>query len=73
MEDTTSNTLIDLSNVFFIVKFTHNLDYNMTLLNGSWIIGDHYLHVHCLVPNFMAVTTKKTTFFLYGFVSLLCL
>lgn len=46
-------TLIDLTNDFFIVKFTIQDDYNNVLLNGSCMIGEHYLHVQCYKPNFM--------------------
>lgn len=47
-------SLIDLSNDFFIVKFTSEQDYEMALLNSPWMIGKHYLHVQGWVPNFVA-------------------
>lgn len=45
--------LIDLPNGF-IVKFSHRTDYDVVLLNGSWMINDHYLYVQQWVPNFIA-------------------
>lgn len=38
-------TLIDLTNDFFIVKFTNRDDCYNALLNGPWMIWEHYLHV----------------------------
>lgn len=49
-------TLIDLTKDIFIVKFTSKDDHNKALLNGPWMIRDHYLHVQCWKPNFMADT-----------------
>lgn len=45
--------LIDLHNDFFIARFTNKHDYEVALLNGPWIISDHYLHVQRWFPNFM--------------------
>lgn len=50
--------LIDLSNDWFIVRFSNRRDYEVGLLNGPWIISDHYLHVQRWVANFIATTTK---------------
>lgn len=46
-------TLIDLSNDYFIAKFSQKHDYEMTLLNDPWLIGDHYLHIKRWVLNFI--------------------
>lgn len=47
-------TLIYLTIDFFNVKFTNKDDYNNALLNGPWMIRDHYLHVQRWKANFMA-------------------
>lgn len=47
-------TLTNLTNDFYIVKFTSKDDYNNAILKGPWIIGDHYLHVQRWHSNFMA-------------------
>lgn len=36
---------IDLPNDFFIVRFKVKEEYDTTLLNGPWMLGDHSLHV----------------------------
>lgn len=48
-------SLIDRPTEFFIVKFTSKRGYNNALLNGPWMIGEHYLHFQCWRPNFMAI------------------
>lgn len=40
-----SITLIDLLNNFFIVCFRAKEDYDTALFDGTWLVGDHYLHV----------------------------
>lgn len=50
--------LIDLSNDYFIVRFTKKQDYKVAMLNVSWRTSDHYLHVQQWVPNFMPKTGK---------------
>lgn len=55
MQSTTM--LIELPNGFYIVKFTNEQDYFKALLDG-WTFGDHYLHVQCWTPNFIAETSK---------------
>lgn len=49
-------TLIDLTNDFYIAKFSNKLDYEGAMLNVPWVIFDHYLHIRCWEPNFMAKT-----------------
>lgn len=51
-----SFTLINLSNDYYIVRFSNKQDYDMAFLNGPWVINDHYLQVRRWVPNFMART-----------------
>lgn len=46
--------LIDLSNNFFIVKLYRKEEYEQVLPDGSWMIGDNYLHIQMWKPNFMA-------------------
>lgn len=48
-----SIAFIDLPNDFYIVIFTSCHDLDTALLNGSWMIGRHYLRVHRWKPNFM--------------------
>lgn len=50
-------TLIDLSNNYFIARFTNKQDYEVALLNGPWFISIHYLHIQQWVPNFMPKST----------------
>lgn len=45
--------LIDLSNDFFIARFSNKQDYDVALLKDPGIITNHYLHVQRRVPNFM--------------------
>lgn len=52
--------LIDLLNDFFIVRFKAKEDYDTALLDGPWLIADHYLHVQRWKPNFIAETTEIT-------------
>lgn len=51
-------SLIDPSNNYFIVKFSHKRDYNTALFNVPWMIRDHYLHVQKWVSNFVADDVK---------------
>lgn len=37
--------LIDLGNKFYIVKLFGYEEFERALSEGSWMIGDHYLHV----------------------------
>lgn len=37
--------IIDLSNDYFLVIFSHDEDHSLTLANGQWFIYDHYLTV----------------------------
>lgn len=50
--------LIDLTNDFYIARFSNKQDYEGALFNGPWVIFDHYLHVRRWEPNFMARTAK---------------
>lgn len=43
-------------NDYYIARFSNKLDYEVALLNGPWVINDHYLHVRRWEPNFMAKT-----------------
>lgn len=45
-------TLIDLTNNFYIVKLEHREEYERALLDGPWMIADHYLHVQKWKPKF---------------------
>lgn len=51
-------SLVDLHNDFFIARFSNKLDYEVALLNGAWVISDHYLHVQRWVPKFMPISAK---------------
>lgn len=62
-------SLIDLNNEFFIVKFTQRSNHDIALLNGPWMIGEHYLHVQRWVPNFMADRANQITTRLGAFLS----
>jgi hypothetical protein len=44
--------IIDLSNDYYLVTFTHDDDHYTTLMNGPWFIYDHYLTVKAWSPNF---------------------
>lgn len=46
-------SLIDLCNDYFIARFSNKQDYEVALLNGPWVISDHYLHVQRCVPDLM--------------------
>lgn len=50
--------LIDLPNDFYTVKFVRKNDYNSTLLNSPWMIGDRYLHIQRWRPNFIVEMAK---------------
>lgn len=41
-----------------MARFHDKQDYEVALLNGPWVISDHYLHVQRWVPNFMPNTAK---------------
>lgn len=53
--------LIDLSNNFFFVKHYRREEYERTLLDDPWMIGDHYLHVQEWKPNFRAEKEEIST------------
>ncbi|XP_058733249.1 uncharacterized protein At4g02000-like [Vicia villosa] len=44
--------IIDLTNDYYLVTFTHDQDHMMALMNGPWFIYDHYLTVKEWCPNF---------------------
>lgn len=48
----TEPALIDLSNNCYIVKLNMRGEYERALLDGTWMIADHYLHVQKWRPNF---------------------
>lgn len=50
--------LIDLGNDIFIVKLIGREEYLCALSEGSWMIGDNYLHVQRCQPNFVAEEAK---------------
>ncbi|XP_058775267.1 uncharacterized protein LOC131649522 [Vicia villosa] len=45
-------SIIDLSNDYYLVAFSHEDDKKAAMLNGSWFIYDHYLTVKEWRPNF---------------------
>lgn len=55
-----SISLMDLPNDFYIIRFRTTEDYNTALLDGSWLIGDHCLHVQRWNPNFLADMAEIT-------------
>ncbi|XP_058726109.1 uncharacterized protein LOC131597426 [Vicia villosa] len=44
--------IIDLSNDYNLVTFSHDQDHTTAMLNGLWFIYDHYLTVKPWSPNF---------------------
>lgn len=44
--------IIDLSNDYYIVAFSHEDDKKAAMENGSWFINDHYLTMKDWRPNF---------------------
>lgn len=44
--------LIYYGNDFFIVKLRKRGEYERALVEGSWMIGENYLHVQRWKPNF---------------------
>jgi hypothetical protein len=44
--------IIDLSNDYYLVTFSHETDHVAALTNGPWFIYDHYLTVKEWCPNF---------------------
>lgn len=61
--------LIDLTNDCYIAKFTKKSDYEGAMLNGPWVVSDHYLHVHRWEPNFMAKTATIDSLLVWGQIS----
>ncbi|XP_058751892.1 uncharacterized protein LOC131624996 [Vicia villosa] len=45
-------SIIDLSNEYFLVAFSHDDDKKLAMLNGPWFIYDHYLTFKDWRPNF---------------------
>ncbi|KAF7812710.1 RNA-directed DNA polymerase [Senna tora] len=45
-------TIIDLTNDYFLVKFSCLEDYDAVLENGPWVIFDHYLTIRPWSPGF---------------------
>ncbi|KAI8015444.1 hypothetical protein LOK49_LG05G01489 [Camellia lanceoleosa] len=54
-------TTIDLSNSYFLFKFSSQEDCAMVYSSGPWVIMDHYLTVRKWEPNFKASEAFKTT------------
>lgn len=53
--------LIDLGNDYFIVKLGGRTEYECALSEGTWLIGDDYLHVQCWKPIFVAELVEITS------------
>jgi hypothetical protein len=51
-----SINIIDLSNDYYLVAFTHEDDQYAALMDGPWFIYDHYLTVQEWKPNFNPVS-----------------
>lgn len=50
--------LIDLTHDFYIARFSNKQDYEAVMLNGPWVINDHYLHLRRWEPNFVAKSAR---------------
>lgn len=61
----TGPLLIDLSNNFFIVKLYRRDEYECVLMDGSWMIGDNYLHIQRWRSNFMAEKAEITSLYVW--------
>lgn len=48
--------IIDLSNDYFLVIFSHDEDHSIILANGPWFIYDHYLTVKGWSPDFHPIS-----------------
>lgn len=46
-------SLTDVGCSYYIDRFSNLEDYNHVLLNGQWLIDDHYLTIRTWVPNFI--------------------
>lgn len=57
--------LIDLTNDFYIARFSSKVDFEGVMFNGPWIINDYYLHVRCWEPNFMAKMATIDSLFVW--------
>lgn len=44
--------IIDLSNDYYLVTFSHDQDHVISMLNGPWFIYDHYRTVKEWSPDF---------------------
>ncbi|XP_058749521.1 uncharacterized protein LOC131622500 [Vicia villosa] len=44
--------IIDLSNDYYLVTFSHDQDHMNAIMNGPWFIYDHYLTVKAWSPDF---------------------
>ena len=49
---------IDLSNDFFLIRFSTMEDRARVLKDGPWFVGGHYVSIKCWEPNFMAATAN---------------
>ena len=43
---------VDLENGFFLTRFSLKEDYELILKKGPWFIGEHFLSIRPLEPNF---------------------
>ena len=53
--------LIDLGYGFFIMRFAVIKDYHHALMDGSWFVGDQYMHVQAWEADFHPQIAKITT------------
>lgn len=45
-------TLANLGNDYYLARFSNDEDYDKALLEGPWMVADHYLIVQQWIPNF---------------------
>ncbi|XP_074291073.1 uncharacterized protein LOC141617834 [Silene latifolia] len=53
-------TLTDLTNSYYIVRFSSKQDYDFVMTQGLWMIDDHYLTIRKWVPNFVPTEDNIT-------------
>ncbi|XP_074301678.1 uncharacterized protein LOC141633088 [Silene latifolia] len=46
-------TLTDLTNNYYVARFSTKQDYDFVMTQGPWMIDDHYLTIRKWVPNFI--------------------
>ena len=52
---------VDLSNGFFFTRFSLREDYEVTLKKGPWFIGEHFLSIRSLEPDFSLATANVSS------------